>query len=370
MTLGIGIIGAVPGRAWASISHVPAVAAVPGLALRAVATTRPESAAAAGAAFGTRAYADARALIADPAVDIVAVTVRVPAHRDLVLAALEAGKHVYCEWPLGRDLAEAEALHDAAAASASRVAVGLQARLNPALRHAAGLVASGAIGRVLGARLTAETMAFGPQMGEADAYLDDPRNGATHLAIHGGHALDAAAAILGPLADVSALFTTQYPEVAVGDPPRIDRRSIPDDVRLLARLASGAGLSVEVVGGRGEDSTFRLDVLGSIGSLALTGGAPRGFQSGRLALALNGRPVEVAEGLRADLPDPAVNVAHLYAALRDDIRDGSRTAPGFDDAVRLTRLCADALTASQDGRRVPGGEWPRGLTPSGQIQAD
>ena len=45
-----------------------------------------------------------------PEVDLVVVTVKVPHHRELVPSALEAGKHVYCEWPLGNGLAEARKL--------------------------------------------------------------------------------------------------------------------------------------------------------------------------------------------------------------------------------------------------------------------
>ena len=60
----------------------------------------------------------------------------------------------------------------------------------------------------------------------------------------------------------------------------------------------------------------------------------------------------VDEGELAHLPDPAVNVAGLYAMLRDDIHSGSRCAPGFDHAQRLTRLTQDVITASEQGRRM------------------
>jgi len=60
-------------------------------------------------AFGAeRWFSDPLAMIHDDLVDVVTISVKVPAHRELVLAALEAGKPVYCEAPLGRNLAEAE----------------------------------------------------------------------------------------------------------------------------------------------------------------------------------------------------------------------------------------------------------------------
>ncbi len=278
------------------------------------------------------------------------------------MAAIAAGKHVYCEWPLGRNLEEAEELA-AARKSGLHVAIGLQTRLNPAARRARALLASGAVGRVLSARLYSGTVAFGPKMGAADAYLDDARNGATLLSIHGGHALDLAVALLGGFEEVRALTTTQYPEVTVSDEGSTQRktRTIPDHLLVQARLAAGGGaLSVEVAGGRPPGATrFRLEVVGDQGVLALDGGELRGFQSGRLRLSLNGESQLVDEGETGPpMPDTAANVAGVYAALRDDIAHGTTSVVGFEHAVRLTRLM-DAVTASgQTGTGEPAADWP------------
>ena len=247
-TLGVGIIGASAERGWAKDSHVPAVQHLAGLELAAVSSGNQAKADAAAKAFGAKAgYGEVKNLIQDPAVDIVTVAVKVPDHRELVLAALAAGKHVYCEWPLGRNLAETEELAAAADSAGVHAVIGLQARLNPAARRAAALVTFGAIGRVLSARLYSGTVAFGPKWGAADAYLDDPANGATLVSIHGGHALDLASAVLGPFEAVAALLTTQYPEVEVGGAKR-QTRVIPDHLLVQARLATGGALSLEVGG--------------------------------------------------------------------------------------------------------------------------
>ena len=106
--LRVGVIGANPNRSWAKDSHIPALRSLENVQLAAVATTSRASADAAAAAFGVRAaYDDPRALITASDIDVVSVCVRVPYHRDLVLAALAAEKHVYCEWPLGRDCGQA-----------------------------------------------------------------------------------------------------------------------------------------------------------------------------------------------------------------------------------------------------------------------
>ncbi len=84
-----------------------------------------------------------------------------------------------------------------------------------------------------------------------------------------------------------------------------------------------------------ETTPFRLAVTGDTHDLVLEGGAPRGFQSGRLRLGLDGAPVPVDEGESASMPDEAAHVALVYAALRDDILHG--TATGFDHARSYQR---------------------------------
>ena len=358
--LRVGIIGASAERGWAKESHVPAVQQLAGLELVAVATGSQPSADAAARAFGAKkGYGDAQDLIADPDVDLVTVAIKVPDHRELVLAALEAGKHIYCEWPLGRDLAETEELAAAAGKTSVHAAIGLQTRKNPAALHARKLVASGAIGRVLSARLYSGTVAFRPKIGKADAYLEDADNGATLVTIHGGHALDLACAVLGGFEDIAALTTTQYSEIAVGDEGKKQARTIPDHLLVQARLASGGALSVEVAGGRPPEATpFYLDVTGEDGNLLLEGGAPRGFQSARLRLLVKGEPQPVDETEVASMPDAAANVAGVYAALRDDILRSSKTVPGFDDALRLARLIEDVCTSGQTGAKRAAADWP------------
>ena len=132
--LRVGIIGADAKASWAGVSHVPAIAALPNLTLSAVATRSENSAREATNAFGAaHAFGDPLALIHSGEVDIVTVAVRVPAHRDLVLAALAAGKTVYSESPRGRTVAEGEEMARSAAAAGIHTAIGLQARYNPSL---------------------------------------------------------------------------------------------------------------------------------------------------------------------------------------------------------------------------------------------
>lgn len=358
--LHVGIIGASADRGWARISHVPAVQQLAGLDLTAVVSGSQSKSEAAAKAFGAKsAYGDAKDLFRDPNVDIVSIAVKVPDHRELVLGALAAGKHIYCEWPLGRDLAESEELAAAAQAAGVHAAIGLQTRMNPAAQRARDLIASGQIGRPLSARILSTTAAFGPKVEPALAFAEKAENGVTLITIQGAQTLDFAIAVLGRFDDVSALTTIQYPEVEVGDDAARQPRSTPDHLLTQSRIANGSALCVEVAGGWPlETATFRLEVTGEQGEIALEGGAARGFQSGRLHLSLQGEPQHVGEGEIASMPDTAANVAGMYAALRDDILSGSSIAPDFQHAVRLARLIGDVISSAQTGTRKSAGEWP------------
>src|SRR5689334_257652 len=146
----LGFVGANVHALRASQSHYPALLASPDVDLAAVCTTRQESAEEAREAFGARlAFSDWREMVVSPAIDAVAVVVRVPEHYAATRAALEAGKHVYTEWPLGRTTAEAEELVDIARSAGVRTVVGLQSRVSPTLLHMRDLLADGYAGEVL-----------------------------------------------------------------------------------------------------------------------------------------------------------------------------------------------------------------------------
>src|SRR5215470_11482477 len=121
----LGFVGANVRATWAAQSHFPALRASPDVEMTAVCTTRPETAEEARKAFGAKlAFTDFREMIASKEIDAVAVVVRVPLHYEPTKAAIEAGKHVYTEWPLGRTTAEAEELAALARAKGVRTAVG------------------------------------------------------------------------------------------------------------------------------------------------------------------------------------------------------------------------------------------------------
>jgi len=349
----VGIIGANARGGWAADSHVPAVQGLDGCKLAAVATNKQETADEAAHAFGiAKAYASGDALIADPKIDIVTIATRVPDHRALVLRAIAAGKHVYSEWPLGRGSAESQEMARAAEATGIHHAIGLQLRASPTVIAARERLALGGIGRLLSLSAFSSTAGFGPDVAAPFVYLEDPAAFANLVTIQGAHTLDLVTLLGGVPAGFSALASRQFPEIRAGDDAELRSRQTFDHLLVQGAFQGSAPFTIEVAGGRKDDTPFWLEIQGEKGSLRLDGGAPRGLQSGRIGLLQDGERIAVDEGELAALPDAAVNVAGVYAALRDDIHGGVFRVAGFSHAVKLSRLIEDVFLSSDEPRRI------------------
>ena len=349
--LKLAIAGANAERGWARDTHIPALQSLPGIALHAVSARNQEIADEAARIFGAaRAYGDTQAMLRDPDVDIVAVTVKVPEHRAIVLAALVAGKHVYCEWPLARDLAEAEELAQAAAMAGTHVAIGLQGANAIAVRHAAKLVREGAIGRPLNLRVVSSTAGWGAFAPPHYAYLQDRRNGATLASIAGGHTLAAIEAVVGSFTHVSARNSILLDTVEIIGTGEKVKRTCADHMLITGLHASGCVSSVEILGG--VPIPLRFELRGTEGSLEITGHHPGGYQCAGLTVtctpACDAQPTPTITGLEG----APINVAQLWSQFETDIRTGSYTVPDFALAVRLTRLLEAIEQASDEGRSV------------------
>lgn len=350
--LRIGFAGANAERGWAKDAHLEAINALPDLVVQAVSARTQEIADGAKLLFGAAAaYDDSLALARDPNVDIVAVIVKVPEHRAIVLAAIAEGKHVYCEWPLGRDLAEAQEMADAARIAGVHVCIGLQGANSLAVRHAAKLVQDGVIGRPLSLRVVSPTGGWGAISPPNYAYLQDKSNGATLSTIAGGHTLAAIEAVIGAFTEVTARASILLDTMALVGSDETVKRTCADHLLTFGKHESGCISSLEVVGGV-VDVPFQFELRGTRGSLSITGGHPGGYQAGPLVVTTNlpspGQPDAVANGIGPQ----SVNVSELWTRFASDIRSGNRTVPDFDRAVSLTRLLDAIDTASENGLTV------------------
>jgi predicted dehydrogenase len=360
--IGVGIIGANPDRGWAASAHIPALQSLSQYEIRALSTTRADSARRAGQKFGVPLVFDNHeALVMHPSVDLVVITVKVPLHRELVTAALRAGKHVYCEWPLGNGLAEAAELAELAEAKGVRGFVGLQARFSPAIQYVRLLVADGYVGRVLSTTLVGSGMAWGSVSPAADAYVNDRRNGATLLTIPLGHTIDAVCGVLGEFDTVSAVITNNLTEAIVMETQARIAKSAEDQVLIAGTLESGAAISVHYRGGRSRGTNFHWEINGSEGDLLLTGPGGhlqfmeptvRGGRAADKGLAELAVPAKYRWAPAAVPAGPPLNVAQAYLRLAGDLEHGTQDVATFDQAVKRHRLLEAASTAAQCGQRA------------------
>src|SRR2546426_6393536 len=171
----VGIIGANPDRGWAAQVHIPALKSLSDdFEITALSTSRRESALAASKLCGVPVALDNhKALVNSAAVDLVAITVKVPYPLELATAAHEAGKAVYCEWPLGNGLKEAHTLAALAKKKNVLAVAGLQARSAPAVAYVRDLIKQGYVGEVLSTTLVGSGMGWGPTVEPFNVYLND-----------------------------------------------------------------------------------------------------------------------------------------------------------------------------------------------------
>ena len=362
-TLGVGIIGVNPIRGWAATAHIPALRALPNYEIRALSARSAESARAAGEAFGIKAvFSEHEQLVTQPDIDLVAVTVKVPHHRELVSAALAAGKAVYCEWPLGRDLDDATAMAALAAEKGVRTIVGLQARQAPAIEFVQGLLRDGYLGEVLSTTMIGLSLPGGVMV-QANAYMLDSTNGANALTIAAGHSLDLLNYVLGEFAELSALSDLRRPLITIQESGEQVAKTAPDQIAVIGTLTSGATASVHVreavAGGIG----FLWEINGTDGTLRITADAAVPGIFPLTVAGAHGRnePAELAvpaeltrkwPALSSLEGAPAYNVGRAYAAFAADIDNGTHTAPDFADAVRRHEVLAAIERSAASGERV------------------
>jgi predicted dehydrogenase len=337
-------IGLNPGAHWAAMAHVPALKALPDdYEIVGVANSTPASARNAAEALGLRhAFEDAGALVRSPEVDLVVVTVKTPHHHRLVKGALDAGKHVYCEWPLGRNLPEAQELAALAQARGVVAVIGTQLRVAPEIEHLRRLIADGYVGEVLSTTLVGSGGQWGGETDSSRTYLYESTNGATMLSIPLGHTLAGVREVLGDFQDIQARMINRRTAVYVTDTGETLPKTSHDQVLVQGTLASGAAISIHYRGGMSRGHNLLWEINGTDGDIQVTGQSGhaqlvqlsvRGAGAGMTELAPLQPPASAYEGW----PDSPVarNVARLYALAAQDIRKGTRSAPSFGDAVAL-----------------------------------
>jgi predicted dehydrogenase len=201
---------------------------------------------------------DWRRVVERPDIDIVVVSTSNGVLAEIVTAALGAGKHVLMEKPMGRNLEEAERIFAAAEASGRVLHVGFNHRFHPAVRRAAGLVHSGAVGRLITIRAR---YGHGGRPGLEREWRSDPAQaGGGELIDQGVHLADLVQWIGGvPETAFGVVQTAVWPI----DP-------LEDNAYAVMRYADGAVVQLHVSMTQWKN-LFSLEVYGEAGAVIVDG---------------------------------------------------------------------------------------------------
>jgi predicted dehydrogenase len=239
------------------------------IVLHSVADRSDELAAAAAHSLGfANASGDWKRLIADPAIDVIDITTPNALHKEIALAAIAAGKHVYCEKPLAPRASDAREMADAAEAAGLKTQVGFNYLCNPMLALARDLIASGELGEIRTYRgIHAEDYMM--DAASPFTFRHDAAGGGA-LADIGSHALATAEYLLGPIERLMGDCVTVYDRRPDGH-GGFRTVEVDDIGRAFLRFTNGASGSIEaswIATGRKMQHDF--EIYGTKGALLFT----------------------------------------------------------------------------------------------------
>ncbi len=360
----VGVVGASP-PGFGDRAHLPAVQADPGLVLEAVCTTREQTARAAAKKWQARkSYVGIDDLCGDPDVDLISVAVRPRLHHPLVMSALQAGKPVYCEWPLALTSAEAQEMAALAETEGIPTAIGLQGRFAPAIAWARHLLEEGVVGRPLSFVVSQMLSKFDVDPDRSWLVRHEEASGALFVAF--AHVMDSVRFLLGEVESIAARQMTLSPDGLYTDGGAF-RWKTADTVMATAELVGGVAGTAYVSNAVTPPQGYSLRILGEEGQILLA--APSYYQFspvkvsvGPMTVSVGGRNSDLLEETTiparffSDMPvtegHSAYNVARALSRFADSIRDGERFRPDFRDGVVMHRLLDAVMTSSREGRTV------------------
>ena len=365
----VGLLGGNAEYGWGGRAHIPAIKALPEYELVAVGTSRASTAAKAANDFDVAyGYSNHHGLINNPEVDVISVSVKAPLHYEMTMAAIESGKPVFTEWPLGATTEQANEMYVFAREKGVPNVVGLQARVSPGILHLKDLVENDYIGTPLTCSMT--MFLTSRERDSINAWEGDRKQGGNVLTIHSGHSLDALQFCLGDLVELSGRVTTQVTTWQISDTQQELTVDAPDTIFLAGTLKNGCVVSAHVASTPGPAPGWRMQVYGSKGSLLAV--SPQMLQYGEITL-YGARQEVTGDSYRyqgtgsfneISIPDkhrfvpvtvpkgPPFNIAQLYRRLSNHILFGKPLEPDFGHALKQHRLLDSISLAAQTGRTV------------------
>ncbi len=272
--LGYGLIGSgFMGKCHAHAMHAVAryfpLAAEPHLELLADVDAATAGAAATALGFA-RSTGDWQALIKDPAIDIVSITTPNTLHKPMALAAIAAGKTVWCEKPLAATPADAKEMADAATRAKVKTIVGFNYLRHPLMTLARQILDSGEIGEAISFRGVHLEDYMADPAGPW-SFRHDPKGGHGAIADIGSHILSLARYLMGEIEEVSGQAITVIKQRPVAPGSKETRAvEVDDQARAHIRFASGATGSIEASWiAQGRKLTLAFELTASKGTILL-----------------------------------------------------------------------------------------------------
>jgi predicted dehydrogenase len=363
--IGYGGIGRVHALAYRSLGFHYGLPA-DSITIHAVATTRKESAERAGAEIGCPiAVGDYRQLLQDPGIDAVDICVPNHLHEEVVVAAAQAGKHVYCEKPLAMDSASGRRMVEAVESAGVTNQVSFNFRYYPAVLRARELIRGGFLG---------EPFSFHGRYFRS-SYIDPAkplswrlkketaRSGA--LFDLGSHIIDLTYFLLGDFRAVRATTRTLIDERPLARDTTATGPVDVDDLALLSvETVSGTFGSIEVSRmGTGLPNDLRIEIFGASGAIRFSAqdpswlevydvtesATPRGGMRGFRRL----ETVQHYEGQRApdwSMPPGFIRThAESQHAFIRACRRGTDAEPSMRHALHVQDIMESALVSQTSG---------------------
>ncbi len=301
------------------------------------------------------AGSDFRQVTENPEIDIVHVCTPNHLHREALLSALQAQKHVYCDKPLVATLAEAEEVRAALSDYRGTAQMTFQNRFFPATMRAKQLIDAGALGQVLGFR--ACYLHGGSAAPEAPVkWKLTAAAGGGVIADLASHVLDLLDWLIGPFAAVMAETQIAYPQrPSATDPQTTVPVDVEDCVMLLARMRSGALGTIEATKiATGAEDELRLEIHGSRGAVRFNGMDPHHLEvhdaatlSGPLGGLRGWNRIDTGHRYPAPaaaVPNPKAAIGWLrshaacLANFLSAVAQGRPAEPGLEQGIRVQQL--------------------------------
>jgi predicted dehydrogenase len=329
--LRVGVIGV----GWGSLVQVPAFRAAGGYEVAALCSRRAERAAEAGARLGIEDVStDWEQFVRRPDLDIISVCTPTDLHREQVLGAIGAGKHVLCEKPVALDPGQAAEMADAADAAGVATAVCFENRWGREKLAVWREIGDGLLGSPYFARVAIAADYFHPSRPLMSEWMYRLADGGGYLLGMASHDIDYLYCLFGVPEAVCADVRVTIPTRTRADGSEF-AADADDTASLLLRWSSGVGASISLTTvGLHTGSRYRFEAFGSGGTAEIDGtvfgGTVRAGRAGE-------------EGLRElALSDAAVSDPSAIPAT------GRRSAP-----IRALALMLERWLPSVGGSAAP-----------------